>query len=153
MEFEKWCFRPIFLAEPVCDSAFLQEHSGKSLPRHASKYFRKNSCFPFQCSRLEGAIQQMQVNFASTHQRHKTEMVRLEETNKNQEAELVDCRKHIELLKEEITDKNEQLNNAVKEIASHKEDLKAKAEEVRLRTGQLRKAQRSSVDLLKFRLS
>ena len=86
--------------------------------------------FCFQCTRLDNAIQQLQVNFAATYQKNKSDMIRMEETKQTLEADLSDAKKHIETLTEDISDKMNQLTRADKEIDVHKDDLAMKVEEV-----------------------
>ena len=71
------------------------------------------------------------MNFASAHQKHKTDMIKMEETNKTLEADLLDAKKHVEFLQGDLADKGEQLIRANIEITSHKDDIKSKTEEVR----------------------
>ena len=56
----------------------------------------------------------------------------MEETNKTLEADLLDSKKHGELLRDDLAHKEEQLTRANFEITSHKDDIKSKTEEVRI---------------------
>ena len=61
-------------------------------------------------------------------------MIKMEETNKALEADLLDAKKHVEFLQGDLADKGEQLVRANIEITSHKDDIKSKTEEVRSST-------------------
>ena len=54
----------------------------------------------------------------------------MEETNKSLEADLLDAKKHVEFLQEDLGHKGEQLSRANIEIASQKDDISSKTEEV-----------------------
>ena len=71
------------------------------------------------------------MNFASAHQKHKTDMIKMEETNKTLEGDLLDAKKHVDFLQGDLADKGDQLTRANIEITSHKDDIKHKTEEVR----------------------
>ena len=55
----------------------------------------------------------------------------MEENNQTLEADLLDTKKHAELLRDDLVHKEEQLTRANIEITSQKDDLKGKVEEVK----------------------
>lgn len=57
-------------------------------------------------------------------------MIKMEETNKTLEADLLDSKKHVELLQDDLVHKGEQFTRANKEITQQKDDIKGKTEEV-----------------------
>ncbi len=85
-----------------------------------------------QCARLEGAIQQLQVNFASAHQKHKTEAIKMEDTSKTLEQDLHDSRKHLEIVKDDLSCRVDDIHRLEIELKSSREECEQKKDEVSL---------------------
>ena len=90
----------------------------------------KHMSVNLQCARLEGAIQQLQVNFASAHQKHKTETIKMEETSKTLEQDLHDSRKHLEIVKDDLSSRIDDIHRLEVELKSSREEGEQKREEV-----------------------
>ena len=85
----------------------------------------------FQIGRLEQNLQQLQLNLASSHQRHKTEMQRLDDQVRHLEHDLSDAHKHCNGLTQEVARKDDIIKRNEGDIKSAKDDISAKVDEVR----------------------
>ena len=83
-----------------------------------------------QIGRLEQNIQQLQLNLTSAHQRHKAECARYDEQVAALQQELADVRNRGQVLEEEVDRKEDQIKRNEAEIASCRDDIRSKVEEV-----------------------
>ena len=83
-----------------------------------------------QINRLEQNIQQLQLNLTSAHQRHKSECTRYDEQVATLQQELADARNRGQVLEQEVDRKEEQIKRNEAEIASCRDDIRSKVDEV-----------------------
>ena len=81
---------------------------------------------------MEQNLQQLQLNLASSHQRHKTEIQRLDEQVRSLETDLGDTRKHNSSMETEAGRKEEVIRRQELDIKSARDDINAKVDEVSL---------------------
>ena len=92
---------------------------------------RKYSCiYLFQIDRLEQSIQQLQLNLAASHQRHKSDTTRLQDQMGTLEAGLHQSQARGTALEQELTRREEQLKQNEADIRACRADIAQKTEEV-----------------------
>ena len=82
--------------------------------------------------RLEQNVQQLQMNLSSAHQRHKADCSRYEEQVATLKHELADAQSRGQLLQQDVDRKDEQIKRNEAEISSCRDNIHAKADEVRM---------------------
>ena len=83
-----------------------------------------------QVSRLESSLQQLQMNLASSHQRHKTEVLQLQDCVKGFELEIGEHRSVTNRLEHDIASHTNMLSRCQTDLHQSQDDVLTKTEEV-----------------------
>ena len=85
--------------------------------------------FP-QIGRLEANLQQLQLNLASSHQKHKTDVVKLQEQIKMFDGDLSEAKKLIKTLEHELASRDDALSRSQTDLRTTRDEISGKNEEV-----------------------
>ena len=83
-----------------------------------------------QASRLEGTVQQLQMNLASSHQKHKTEISRLEESVRTLDRDAGELRRQLKSAEQDVTRKDDIIKKTDSDLQSCRKEVEAKVGEV-----------------------
>ena len=97
-----------------------------------------------QIEKLEQTVQQLQLNLASAHQRHKSEACRLEEQATSLQRQLEQTQTNLHESQCQVNDRDEQIKRGEAEIASCREDIRSKVDQVSSSTRQSQLGQMKS---------
>ena len=86
--------------------------------------------YVFQVQKLEKNSQQLQMNLASSHQKHKTDLVKLEDQIRSRDSEIADSRRRVQDLEEQIIRKEDTIRKSESDLLVTRDDVKAKCDEV-----------------------
>ena len=82
-------------------------------------------------SRLEANLQQLQLNLASSHQKHKTDVIKLQEQIKMFDSDLNEAKKLCKTLENELASRDDALTRSQTDLRSTRDDVANKNEDVR----------------------
>ena len=83
-----------------------------------------------QASRLESSLQQLQMNLAASHQRHKTEVLQLQDRIKGLELDVGEQRTTTNQLERDLASHTKMLSRSQMDLQHAQEDGLTKVEEV-----------------------
>lgn len=79
---------------------------------------------------MEGTVQQLQMNLASSHQKHKTEMSRVEEQVRTFDQDCGDLRRQTKSMEQEVKRKDDIIKKADNDLQLCRKDVESRIEEV-----------------------
>ena len=92
----------------------------------------------FKVARLDNALEKLQMNLASSHQKHKTEVLKLEEFIKGLEQDVNEARRHSKAQEQELLKRDDIIARKQAEIKATEEQVASRVEEVERLEGGLR---------------